>query len=142
MTPIMLKTDLEVVWIKAEAMSRKGTRVLFHGEGDEVGLCFAAGRTGQIKMAYVEFKEERSAIELEGCVGLGQRADIEPEQLEQALIMTDIPDRRGGCVVLSRGFTQDQNRELVTDSGCDAWFASAGWEHGSVYTRSPGEEPC
>ena len=37
---------------------------------------------------------------------------------------------------------QDIDRELMTDSGCDAWFASAGWEHGSVYTRSPGEEPC
>ena len=59
----MLKTDREVVWIKAEAMSRKGTRVLFHGEGNEVGLCFAAGRSGQIKMAYVEFKDERGAIE-------------------------------------------------------------------------------
>ena len=42
MTPIMLKTELEVAWIKAEAMSRKGKRVLFHGKGDEVGLCFAA----------------------------------------------------------------------------------------------------
>jgi hypothetical protein len=73
---------------------------------------------------------------------LGQRADIEPEELEQALIMTDISDRRGGCVLLSRGFTQDQKRELMTDSGCDARFASADWEHGSVYTSSPVEEPC
>ena len=142
MTRIMLKTDREVVWIKAEAISRKGTRVLFHRKGDEVGLCFAAGRTGQIKMAYVEFRDERGAIELEGCVGLGQRADIEPEQLEEALIMTDIADHRGGCVVLSRGFSESKKRELMTDSGCDAWFASADWDHGSVYTRSPGEEPC
>jgi hypothetical protein len=72
MTPIMLKTDLEVVWIKAEAMSRKNKRVLFHGKGDEAGLCFAAGRTGRIKMAYVEFKDERGAIELEGCVAWGR----------------------------------------------------------------------
>jgi hypothetical protein len=142
MTPIMLKTDLEVVWIKAEAMSRKGKRVLLHGEGDEVGLWFAAGRSGQIKMAYVQFRDERSAVELEGCVGLGQRADIEPKELEQALIMTDISDQRGGCVVLSRGFSETKKRELVTDSGCDAWFASADWEHGSVYTRSPRKEPC
>jgi len=141
MTPIMLRTDLEVVWIKAEAMSRKGKRVLFH-EGDDVGLCFAAGRAGRIKMAYVEFRDERRAVELEGCVSLGQRADIEPQELEQALIMTDIADRRGGCVVLSRGFSETKKRELMTDSGCDAWFASADWEHGSVYTRSPGEEPC
>jgi hypothetical protein len=141
MTPIMLKTDLEVVWIKAEAMSRKGKRVLFHGEGDEVGLCFAAGRTGEIKMAYVEFRDERGTVGLEECVGLGQRMDIEPEELEQALIMTDIADRRGGCVVLSRGFSESEKRELMTDSGCEAWFASADWEHGSVYTRSPGE-PC
>ena len=35
MTPIMLKTDVEVVWIEAEAMSRKGTRVLFNGQGEE-----------------------------------------------------------------------------------------------------------
>jgi len=35
MTPIMLKADLEVAWIKAEAMSRKGKRVLLHGEGEE-----------------------------------------------------------------------------------------------------------
>ena len=142
MTRIMPKTDREVVWIEAEAISRKGTRVLFHGEGDEVGLCFAAGRSGQIKMAYVEFKDERGAIELEGCVGLGQRAGIEPEQLEQALIMTDIADRRGGCVVLWRGFSESKKRELMTDSGCDAWFASADWEHSSVYTRLPREGPC
>jgi hypothetical protein len=58
MTPIMLKADLEVVWIKAEAMSRKGKRVLFHGKGDEVGLCFAVGRNGRIKMAYVELRDE------------------------------------------------------------------------------------
>jgi hypothetical protein len=138
----MLKTDLEVVWIKAEAMSRKGKRVLFHGTGDEVGLCFAAGRAGQIKMAYVEFKNERGAVELEACVGLGQRADIGPEQLEEALIMTDISDQRGGYVVLSRGFSEGKKRELMSDSGCDGWFASADWEHGGVYTRSPGEEPC
>ena len=82
------------------------------------------------------------AIQLEGCVGLGQRADIESEQLEEALIMTDMADHRGGCVVLSRGFSESKKRELMTDSGCEAWFASADWEHGSVYTRSPGEEPC
>jgi hypothetical protein len=142
MTPIMLKTDLKVVWIKAEAMSRKGKRVLFHGKGDEVGLCFAAGRTGQIKVAYVEFKDERGAIQLEGCVGSGQRADIELQELEQALIMTDIADQYGACVVLSRGFSETKKRELMTDSGCEAWFASTDWGHGGVYTRSPGEEPC
>jgi hypothetical protein len=37
----VLKTDLEVVSIKAEAMSRTGKRVLFHGKGGEVGLCWA-----------------------------------------------------------------------------------------------------
>ena len=83
-----------------------------------------------------------SAVELEGCVSFGQRADIEPQELEQVLIMKDISDRRGGCVVLSRGFSETKKRELMTDSGCDAWFASADWGHGSVYTRSPREEPC
>jgi hypothetical protein len=93
-------------------------------------------------MAYVQFKDERSAVELEGCVGLGQRADVEPEQIEEALIMTDISDQRGGCAVLAHGFSETKKRKLMTGSGCDAWFASADWEHGSVYTRSPGEEPC
>jgi len=36
MTRIMLKTDREVVWIKAAAMSRKGTRVLFHRQVEEL----------------------------------------------------------------------------------------------------------
>ena len=93
-------------------------------------------------MACVEFRDERSAVELEGCVSLGQRTDIEPEELEQSLIMTDIADQRGGCVVLSRGFSESKKRALMTDAGCDAWFASADWEHGSVYTRSSREEPC
>jgi hypothetical protein len=127
----MLKTDLEVAWIKAKAMSRKGRRVLFHGKGDEVGLCLAAGRSGIIKMAYVQFRDERKAVELEGCVGLGQqRADIAPELLEEALIMTDISDQRGACVVLSRGFSETKKRQLMSDSGCDAWFASVDWEDG------------
>jgi hypothetical protein len=33
----MPKTERVVVWIKAEAMSRQGKKVLFHGEGDEAG---------------------------------------------------------------------------------------------------------
>jgi len=93
-------------------------------------------------MAYVEFRDERSAVELERWVGLGQRADIEPKELEQALIMTDIADQHGGWVVLSRGFGETKKKELMTDSGCEAWFASADWELGSVYTRSPRGEPC
>ena len=46
-------------------------------------------------MAYVEFKGEREALNLEGCVGLGHQTEVDLEELQRVLIMTDIRDSQG-----------------------------------------------
>ena len=72
-----MRANRRSIQIRANAIQRKGKTVLFHGTKSGPGLCYVAGKSGSIRMAYVEFKGEREALNLEGCVGLGHQTEVD-----------------------------------------------------------------
>jgi hypothetical protein len=88
MTGIMIKSADAVVWIRVNAIQRKRKKS---------ELCYVAGKSGSIRMAYGEFKGEREGLSLEGCVGLGHQTKLELEELQLVLIMTDTPMSSGAA---------------------------------------------
>jgi len=86
MTGIMIKSA--DVWIRVNAIQRKGKKS---------ELYYIAGKLGSTRMAYGEFKGEREALNLKGCVGLGYQTQLGFEELQRVLNMIDITDREGAA---------------------------------------------
>lgn len=114
--PIIIKLCGAILAIFPRSICRKGKRVLFYRTGTALGRVQpppgSGCESGTILGAYVEFKNESHALNLETCVRLKQQIEIESEHLRRFLIITDAPcpDSPGKWVTLMKGWTDKEEQ--------------------------------
>ena len=114
--PIIIKLCGAILSVFPHSISRKGRRVLFYRTGRELGRVQPPPGSGcesrTILAAYVEFKKELHALNLETRVRLKQQIEIESEHLKRFLIVTDVPcpDSPGKWVTLMKGWTDKEEQ--------------------------------